>query len=76
MKTAWWKRPLKLSVLWVALVFVLAVFGFWYISGSQDPSMTLTGHERARHLGRATGVLLILGIAAIWVPAYKRRHKG
>ena len=71
---AWWRRSLKLSVLWVILVFGLAAVGLWYIGSTEDPSMLVTGYERGRQLGQGTLGLLTLGLLAIWGLAYERRH--
>ena len=62
---AWQKRALKVSALWVGLVFSLAVFGLWCIAGSNDPSMPLSGFEQSRKLGQETFGFLVLGLAAI-----------
>lgn len=71
---SWIKRSIFHSFLWMIFMVVLSIGFGWYINSHPLPG-TSTQAARFGKLGEGVGILLPLGILAIWIDAYKKRAK-
>jgi hypothetical protein len=69
----WWKVGIYASIAWVLLVAVVAGCLLWYISSHpMGPKVDDARHEKA---GSVTGMLLGIGLVAIWASLFFRHQK-
>ena len=69
----WWKVGIYASIAWVLVVIVVAVCMLWYISTHpMGPKLDDARHEKA---GEMTGMLLGIGLVAIWAVLFIRNRK-